>query len=74
MHSILLLQKVYKFAVIAVMLSHFSASTGQSAQFRLWKTMFLVTGLSTGMSAMSCWYSYVVMNQELSTGFEHLFD
>lgn len=74
MHSILHLEKVYKFAVIAVMLSSFSHSTGQSAHFRLWISTFLVTELSTGLSAMSSMYSYVVMTAKLSTGFEHLFD
>ena len=68
------LEKVYKFAVIAVMLSPFRASTGQSAIFTLWISPFFVTELSTGMSAMSSMYSYVVMTAKLSTGFEQMFD
>jgi len=77
MHSIFLLQKVYENGVTAVTLSSFRAITGQSTPFTLWISPFFVTGLSTGLSAMSCWYRYVVTTAELSTGllgFEQMFD
>jgi hypothetical protein len=51
-------RKVSIFAVIAVTLSSFRFSIGQSATFTLWITQFFMTDLSTGLSAMSCPYRY----------------